>query len=153
MSSSLRRFWPWALLVAIPLWLIGVTGELRDAWQLEKQGVTVTGRLENPEWKTSRRTRVLDFEAVWLWEGKEFRAPFRLSGEEAAPLLDAEGRVAETRLEMRCVPSRPGLASVALHPPDPWWVQLILACVGLTILGGVTAYLWKQRRAARPRRP
>ena len=148
MSSPLRKVWPWLLLLAIPLWLIGVIGELRDAWQLEKQGVAVTGRLEKPEWQKSRRSRVLDFDAVWQFESREYRGRFRLAEDEAAPLLDSAGQIAGTRLEMRCVPSRPELASVTLHPADPWWVQLILACVGLALLVGVILFLLSERRRA-----
>lgn len=133
------------------LWLIAVAGEIWDARLLETDSVNVAGRIEAPHWEMSRRGGLrLVFEAAWSFEGQEHRGQFNLPEVKALPFVSRDGTILESRIEMRCARSKPQVAALAIQPPDPVWVTLIIACVGLCILVSVGWYLtktgfWNQR--------
>ncbi len=150
MKFSFRRIWPWLVLLAIPLWLAAVAGELLDARLLEKEGVAVTGRLESPEWVTGRGgARRLSFEAVWSHEGRELRRGFIVPAVVGEKFVDRDGRLIEPRLEMRYAPSQPEVAELVEMPPDPVWVIVLIACVGFSVLCGVIVFLIMDRRKSK----
>lgn len=155
MKTPIQKIWPWVLVVAIPLWLIAVVGELRDAQLLEREGVPTVGHMEAPHWNAGTRGgRRLRFDAVWSHAGQEYRREFSLPLENGQNFADKDGNLIESRLEMHYAPSKPEVASIDLVPPDPIWVSIILACVGFCVLCGVVVYLirlWR-RPQSRPRR-
>lgn len=150
MKSKPKFRWSWLLLIAIPLWLVGVVGELMDTRLLETDGVHALGRMESAKWVPGRRGgRSLDFEAVWEHGGREHRKSFNVPAAVGEPFVTPDGQVLETKLALRFVPSKPELASLAIQPPDPIWVGIMLACVGFTVLCGVIAgliYDWRRRK-------
>lgn len=147
MNLPIKKYLPWLLLILIPVWIGAAVMELLDARLLEREGVPTIGRMESPHWSATKRGgRRLRFEAVWSHNGQDFRKEFSLPFEKGSQFVDNDDKVRETRLEMHYVPSKPQVASIDLQPPDPWWVSIILACVGLGVLCGVVYYLIQQWR-------
>ncbi len=147
-SSTIQKYLPWLLLVVIPMWIGAVVMEILDARLLERERVPVIGHIESQRWITGKKGghRLL-FDAVWTHEGKEYRKEFRIPREKGNLFADADGNLFESRLEMHYAPSKPGVASLDIQPPDPVWVSVIIACVGLCVLCGVVYYLiqhWRQ---------
>lgn len=147
MKLPIKKILPWLLLVLVPLWIGAAVMELLDARLLEREGVPTVGRMESPQWSaTNRGGRRLRFVAVWSHNGQDHRGEFSLPSEKGFQFMDNDGNVRATRLEMHYAPSKPQVASIDLQPPDPWWVSVILACVGLCVLCGVVFYLIQQWR-------
>jgi hypothetical protein len=151
-NRSLLRYVPWVLLVLLPLWLAAVAGELLDARLLQNEGVATVGRLEKPEWYSRRGgARSLAFEAVWSHEGREYRRAFNLPAADGEKFVERGGQIVESKLAMRYVPSKPELASLEVQPPDPVWVSVIIASVGLCAFAGVIVFLIYDYRNRRRR--
>jgi hypothetical protein len=146
MKSPQKKVWPWLIMILVPIWLIGVVSDLRQAWQLESAGLVIPGRMESPGWVTGpKNSKVLAFEAVWGHEGSEYRRSFTVPYDVGVAFVDPAGQQIEERLEIRFVPSNPVNASVTIHPPDPFWVSIILALFGLCVISGTIFFLVRGR--------
>ncbi|MGV3660729.1 MAG: hypothetical protein ACO1TE_11115 [Prosthecobacter sp.] len=147
MKSPVRKYLPWLLVLVIPLWMGAAIMETLDTRLLEREGVPVVGRMESPHWSaTKNKGRRLRFDAVWTHEGREYRGEFSLPSEKGFQFMDKDGNIRETRLDMHYAPSKPSVASIDLQPPDPWWVGVIIGCVGLCLLCGVVWFLIREWR-------
>jgi len=149
----LKKHWPWLLLIFIPLWLIAVMAELQDARLLENESATVEGRIVSAKWFASRRGgRVLACNVAWSYQGREYSQEFRLPRDLGADYADADDNLTATRLDVRCARSKPEVAALVIMPPDPVWVSVILACVGLCVVSGVIWFLVHSGFWAKPPR-
>jgi len=139
--NTLKKHWHWLLLIFIPLWLIGVMAELQDARLLENESVTVEGKIASAKWHASRGTRTLACNVAWSYQRREYSQEFRLPSTLGSKYADADGNLTATRLEVRCARTKPEVAALVIMPPDPVWVSVLLACVGLCVVGGVIWFL------------
>jgi hypothetical protein len=140
--NLLKKHWPWLLLIFIPLWMIAVIGELMDARLLQNEGVTVEGKITSAQWFAGRRGgRHLTCNVVWNYGGREYSKEFKLPSHLGVNYADKDDNLHETRLEVLCAPSKPEVAALLIMPPDPVWVSVIMACVGLCVVSGVIWYL------------
>ena len=149
--KSLRKHWPWLLILVIPLWILGVVSELMDARLLAQEGVQVQGRIVNAEWITARRgRRLLVCEIAWNHEGQECQRRFNMPEAQSLDYVDPGGQVTQPLIEIRCAKFRPEIAALVIDPPDPWWVHLILAGVGFCVVSGLVVFQIRRLTAGRP---
>lgn len=147
--TSLKKLWPWLLLVLVPLWLVGAVGELRDARLLEQEAVQVSGTIASARWSQRRAGRMLDIDVDWPHEGRLVHGSFSLPSQAGLAYADEDGRVTQPTIEVRYARSKPQVAALLIQPPDPAWVSAILAGVGFCVVSGVVGFLILEWRGGR----
>jgi len=139
--KTLKKFWPCLLLMILPLWLIGVVSELLDARLLEKEGVPVMGTITEAQWRHSPKSgRTLGINVSWRHAGYGYQGSFSLPSQVGFDFADEEGKLLQPQIEVRYARSKPQLASLAVLPPDPVWVSLIVGSLGFCVITGVVGF-------------
>lgn len=89
-----RKYLPWLVAVFIPLWLIGVAGELLDARRLESEGTAVDGGITSAKWIKGRRGGPqLDCTVAWNYDDRTYTKEFRLPSRLGEAYADNDGRL------------------------------------------------------------
>lgn len=133
------------------LYVAGAIGEISDNYLFERENREAPGEIVAAAWKPGRRGgRYLDLQVLYTHEQKRYEKAFRLPLEPGLKYLDDQGKVLQPTIPVRYATAKPEVAHLAEVPPDPAWIGIPLAAVGLAVMLGVGWFMyqnhWKPAR-------